>query len=120
MKNARPAYHETSANLTIGSVPPNKETKKTHKFIGIKNPRYERVLLALLVRSMRREDVDRVAGCSNGPDLIAQLRHLGLAIPCTRIDALDRDGRPCRPGVYHLTDSDRKKTYRWFQKRSGA
>lgn len=114
MKNARPANYETSADLTFGILP---SQKKSGKFFGTKNPRQLRVLVLLLKRSMRREDIDRVAGCSNGPDLIADLRRRGLDIPCTRIDAFDRDGRPCRPGVYHLTDSDRRSLYKWLKER---
>lgn len=116
MKNARPAIHETSADLTIGILSP---AAGFSKFFGTENPRHMRVILALLKRSMRREDVDRIAGCSNGPDLVSELRHRGLEIPCTRIDAFDRDGRPCRPGVYSLTSTDRRKVYGWFKQRGG-
>lgn len=88
-------------------------------FPGTINPRHIRVLLQLRIRSMRREDVDKVACCSNGPDLIAQLRRLALEIPCTRVPAFDRDGRPCFPGVYHLTLADRRKLNKWFKQGVG-
>lgn len=53
-----------------------------------------------------RETFDREAGASNGPDLIQQLRRkLGHdAIETQHFDALDRDGKPCRPGRYRLTE----------------
>ena len=53
-----------------------------------------------------REQLDRGAGASNSPDLIQQLRRkLGHdAIETEHFDALDRDGKPCRPGRYRLTD----------------
>lgn len=89
------------------------------KFHGTDNPRHLRVLAALLRRSMRREHVDSEAGAANGPDLIAEIRRRGLDIPCTRIDALDRDGRPCRPGVYHLTPRDHRLVHRWLREREG-
>ena len=81
------------------------------------NPRHLRVIHAALRRSLPREQVDREAGCSNGPDLIAELRSRGLEFPCVKIDAIDRDGRPCRPGVYNLTDEDRRIIYRWIRTR---
>ena len=82
-------------------------------------PRHLRVLHAALRRSLPREQVDREAGCSNGPELIAELRRRGLDFPCVRIDAIDRDGKPCRPGVYNLTTRDRHKVYRLFRKLRG-
>lgn len=71
-------------------------------------PREARLLRALLLGSTRREEVDRVAGASNGPDVVMCLkRATGIEVPCRRVPAIDRDGRPCRPGVYDLTDAGR-------------
>lgn len=86
-------------------------------FTGTDNPRHLRVIHALLTRSRRRKDVDSIAGCSNAPELIAELRRRGLDVPCQRIVFIDRDGYPCRPGVYSLTASDRRKIYGWLAKR---
>ena len=103
MKNARPQTTEASAldkrNFTTD------------------NPRHLRAIAALLRRPMPRESLDHAAGCSNGPELVAELRRRGLDAPCERIKFIDRDGTPCRPGVYHLTDSDRKKINRWLATR---
>ena len=55
------------------------------RFNGTDNPRYLRAIHALLVRPVPREQLDRVAGCSNGPALVAALRDLGLG----------KDGLPC-------------------------
>ena len=99
---------ETGAKLLRG----NSTTEG--KFSGTDNPRHLRVIFALLRRAMPREHVDREAGCSNGPDMIAELRRRGLEIPCTKIEAFDRDGLPCRPGVYHFTAADRRKVHRWL------
>lgn len=93
------------------------DSSTARKFTGTDNPRHLRVIAALLRRSMRREHVDAEAGCSNGPDLIAELRRRGLEIPCTRIEAFDRDGQACRPGVYSLTQADRRKVNRWLNTR---
>ena len=49
-----------------------------------------------------REALDRIAGASNGPNIIMELRRMGLAIECERLERLDRDGRTCRPGRYTL------------------
>jgi hypothetical protein len=67
---------------------------------------------------MPRETLDAVAGCSNGPELVAELRRRGLEIPCTRTKKKDRDLFDCWPGVYHLTQSDRRKIAAWKRKRA--
>lgn len=69
--------------------------------------RARRALLALAERPRSREELDRIAGAANGPDLILRLRMLGLALPCTRLSFTDRDGKPVRPGSYATTDRDR-------------
>ena len=65
---------------------------------------------------MPRESLDRVAGASNGPELVAELRRRGLEVPCERIRFIDRDGYLCRPGVYSFTAADRRKFYAWLAK----
>lgn len=83
-------------------------------FTGTDNPRQVRALIVLLRRPLAREDLDSIAGCSNGPALVAALREKGLSLPCERIHFIDRDGRPCRPGVYFLTARDRTLLLRWM------
>lgn len=95
-----------SANHTIG------------KFTGTDNPRHLRATHALLNRPVPREHGDRAVGCSNFPDVIAELRRRGLEIPCERVPDRDRDGQPISRGVYHLTASDRRKVLRWMKTRS--
>lgn len=85
-------------------------------FYGTDNPRYLRVLAALIWRLLMREEVDRVAGCSNGPQLVKEIRKAGLAVPCKRLNFRDRDGRRCRPGQYCLTDNDRKLIREWLER----
>lgn len=84
-------------------------------FTGTDNPRHQRVLALLMLRPAKREEVDATAGCSNTPELVAELRRRGLSVPCERIEALDRDGRPCRPGIYSLSTSDRRKLNAWLR-----
>ena len=90
---------------------------KAARFWGTDNPRHLRVIAALLVRPRRREDVDSIAGASNGPELIAELRRRGLDrekhLPCERVPFVDRDGKPCQPGVYHLTPAGKRLIRDW-------
>lgn len=85
----------------------------TRQFIGTDNPRQLRAIEALMRRPRRREDVDEIAGCSNSPELIAELRRRGLSVPCERIKFTDRDGQVCRPGVYSFTTKDRRLIWTW-------
>ena len=90
------------------------------KFIGTDNPRQLRALTVLLRRPVPREQLDSVAGASNSPELVAELRRRGLEVPCERIRFIDRDGFACRPGVYSLTIADRRKVHAWLAKRGSA
>ena len=98
----------------------NSTSKPASKFAGTDNPRHLRVLNAAQVSPRRREEIDRIAGASNGPELIAELRRRGLEFPCDRVPALDRDGYPIRPGVYRLTVADRRKIAAWLSSRGQA
>ena len=86
-------------------------------FTGTDNPRQLRALTVLLRRPVPREQLDSVAGASNSPELVAELRRRGLKVPCERIRFIDRDGFACRPGVYSLTAADRRMIYAWMAKR---
>jgi hypothetical protein len=110
MRNARHPEGLTSAREQGDSKP-------AASFLGTENPRHLRVIQAVTVRPVPREELDRVAGCSNGPALVADLRDLGLDMPCTRTKKLDRDLFPCWPGVYHLTERDRRKLNAWKRQR---
>lgn len=90
------------------------------KFEGITSPRQWRAVRELLRRNLSRLELDLVAGCSNGPALVAELRAKGLEIPCHRIDFIDRDGHLCKPGVYSLTKEDERKLLRWIANRLKA
>lgn len=89
------------------------------EFIGTDNPRHLRAIHALLMRPRPREEIDGIAGCANGPELIAELRRRGLGgahLPCERIRFVDRDGKVCRPGVYSLSSRGRRMIYAWLAK----
>jgi hypothetical protein len=98
----------------------NAEIFAQPRFVGTTNPRQLRAIAALLRRSMPREQLDREAGASNGPALVADLRALGLDVPCTRVPVIDRDGREVRRGVYHVSDRDRRLIARWLRRREAA
>ena len=90
------------------------------EFSGTENPRHLRVISALMVRGRKREEIDGIAGASNGPELIAELRRRGLDAPCRRVPAIDRDGFPIRFGVYDFTNGDRRKVRSWLRKRQSS
>ena len=82
-------------------------------FLGTFNPRHLRVIDALMERPLMREELDRIAGCSNGPDLVADLCARMLDIKCLRQTRIDQDGKTCRPGLYILTDTGRRQIEAW-------
>ncbi len=77
------------------------------------SPRQARVIDALRPGGwVSREQIDREAGASNGPDIIAKLRgKLGghEAIDMRTENEIDRDGRPCHPGSYRLSEIGRER-----------
>ena len=80
------------------------------------SPRQSRVLDALTTTSgwIAREALDRIAGASNSPDVVLRLRRkLGDdAIDMQQVDAIDRDGKRCKPGQYRLTEQGRQRLAR--------
>lgn len=90
------------------------------RFTGTDNPRHLRTIQALMTRPITREHLDQIAGCANGPELIAELRRRGLNVPCTRTKKKDRDLFDCWPGVYHFTQTDRRRVLAWLATRGGA
>jgi len=111
-------FQETDQNGQANS-------NKPARFLGTDNPRYLRILAALLARPQLREEIDTVAGASNGPDAILNIRDLftdGLGkvkhLTCTRINFIDRDGKICKPGVYSLGEQARKLIYSWMARRN--
>lgn len=114
-KGQLPIFAELTLADTEDSTP-----KTPARFTGTDNPRHLRVIHSSLVRPRKREEIDRIAGASNGPALVAELRRRGLEFPCDRVPAIDRDGYPIRYGIYHLTDTDRRKINLWLRLRDAA
>ncbi len=98
----------------------NTDSIRAARFTGTDNPRHLRTIQALMTRPITREHIDQIAGCSNGPELIAELRRRGLEVPCARTKKKDRDLFDCWPGVYHFTQADRRRVLAWLARRGGA
>ena len=95
-------------------------SKAPTEFLGTDNPLHLRVIQAATVPPTPREDLDKVAGCGNGPDLVAELRRRGLEMPRSRTKKLDRNLFDCWPAVYHLTQRDRRKLVAWRRERAAG
>lgn len=78
------------------------------KFTGTDNPRHLLAIHALWVSPQPRESIDSRAGCSNGPELIAELRRRGLEVPCDKTPCIDHDGVKVKRGIYYLTAKDKR------------
>lgn len=91
------------------------------RFLGTSNPRYLRIISALMTRARSREEIDRIAGASNGPDAIAEIRALGLpkkdCLVCERTTTFDRDGKEVKRGIYWLTPKGRRRLEQWLRAR---
>ena len=115
MKNARPIIDKASAPGTGAAI------VAPAIFVGTENLRYLRILAALLTRPRSREDIDRIAGASNGPAAIAELRALGLpkseCLPCERTPCFDRDGQEVQRGIYWLTPTGHRRVQAWMRRR---
>lgn len=73
-------------------------------------PRHRRLIIALIAGPLTRESADRVAGASNGPHYIKELKDkFGLNIHTERVEKIDRDGFVTWPGVYHLEPRSREQ-----------
>jgi hypothetical protein len=112
--NAHHQLHATNGSAPTpwrgGEAARENTSKVDSRLVGIKSPRQIRALRALLDGPMRRENLDRTCGVSNGPDLVDKLRQRGIRITCdTSTPVVDRDGRRAYPGVYTLHADDRAK-----------
>ena len=98
--------------------------KSAHYKSNLITARESRVLYALLNTNgwISRESIDRIAGASNGPQVIKNLRqkiagHDGIRM--VRFPALDRDGRPCYPGYYRLSPQGRERVIKYLGVKHG-
>jgi hypothetical protein len=106
---------KTHTSNTLGFTP------KITRFSGTENQRQFRVIAALMRRPVNRQEIDPIAGCANGPYLVASIRALGLTeanMPCDRINFVDRDGKPCRPGIYSHAEKCKRMVNAWMKSRA--
>lgn len=61
-----------------------------------------RTLKALVSGAKMRYDLDELAGTTNAPECVRQLRRLQWGIVTERVEMIDRDGCITRVGRYHL------------------
>lgn len=113
MKNARP--HTNAEPSALDSV----DSTVTPPKPGTLTPRQSRVIDALLKAEdwISRESVDRIAGASNGPQIVLELRHKVTGrdgIEMRKVTVTDRDGRPCKPGRYRLSEAGRERAARFI------
>ena len=89
--------------------PAKTHTKDTAKFTA----RQTRVLNALMPGDwIARESIDRIAGASNGPQVIAEIRRKVTGydgLDMVRDDVFDRDGKPSKPGRYRMNELGRTR-----------
>jgi len=76
-------------------------------------PRQQRLAEALAAgRWVSREDVDRIVGASNGPDVVLQLRRRVTGddgIEMRMVDGVDRDGQSIKFGQYRMTHEGKQR-----------
>jgi hypothetical protein len=125
MKKISPPKNETPSGQGKGLQSEHQNGRPNSngpaRFLGTDNPRHLRAIQALLTRPTTREQIDQIAGCANGPALISSIRDLfsdgrgkDKHLTCERIHFIDRDGKPCRPGVYALGAHARRMIYQWL------
>ncbi len=105
------------AELTLGVDTQDSTAQGKRTFTGTDNPRHLRVIQSLMTRPRKREEIDSIAGASNGPELIAELRRRGLRAECKRTPGVDRDGYLIKFGIYEFNDDDRRAVNSWLRKR---
>lgn len=94
----------------------NQNSTIAYSFKGTKSPRRIRALIALVYRDyVSRENLDRLAGCSNSPDLVFQMKNAGLPIQTREVKAKDRDGRNTHYADYYLTPVIKAKAKEWLE-----
>lgn len=99
---------------------PTRKQRKYGGFDGTSNPRHLRILAMLLRGPMTRETLDGIAGASNGPEEINQLRDLGVDILCFRLGSYDMDARWVFRGLYMLSPKSRPMVARALRSGKGG
>jgi hypothetical protein len=105
-------HHSLSPNETAGEDGQDLRrmvTKPSHDLTA----RQWRVLKALYRNRVQgdqgvsRERLDDIAGASNSPQIVSELRRKLLGkdgLLCRKVDVVDRDGKTCKAGRYFLSE----------------
>jgi hypothetical protein len=115
MKTPGPTKAEPSAQNSANSTADNSRNARL-------TPRQSRLLEALLHAEgwTPREEVDRITGASNGPQVVSEVRRKVTGfdeIEMQKADATDRDGKACKPGRYRLTPLGRTRAVQWLSEK---
>jgi hypothetical protein len=110
-------FRQYSLPFEPGSAPRGRNNASA--FVGTNNPRHLRAIEALVKGPCKREELDRIAGASNSPELVADLRRRGLRIPCKMVSGIDRDGASIKYGVYSFDDDDCRMVQAWASAAAG-
>ncbi|MBU2754456.1 hypothetical protein HFU84_12225 [Acidithiobacillus sp. CV18-2] len=106
-RTAAPEQRDLLADVTTLSKFRQTKQRELRDFEGTSSPRHIRILHALMQRHRSREEIDEIAGASNGPEDIRKLREQGLEIPCYRLGVFNWDNQWAFRGLYALTHRDR-------------
>lgn len=93
----------------------------TKPFVGTKNMAELRAIDAFMKaggRSVSRNDLDRICGTSNSPEIVRRLRGKGLRIECEIKGTVNRFGEPVKAGFYRLTQQDKVQLRLWARAKS--
>jgi len=115
MKNAQP--HTNARPGALNDADSTVSLAKTSTL----TPRQLRLIDALLKAEgwISRESVDCIAGASNGPQIVFELRQKVTGrdgIEMRKVTASDRDGRPCKPGRYRLSPAGRERAAQFLMR----
>lgn len=118
MKTPGPTKAEPSAPNSANSTAGSSKNARL-------SPRQSRLLEALIKAGdwISRENVDRISGASNGPQIVLEVRrkvtgHDGIEMQ--KADATDQDGKACKPGRYRLSTQGRQRAIEWLAGKEAA
>jgi hypothetical protein len=75
-----------------------------------------RIITMLAMRPHTRHELGELVGAANIPQHVLVLRRNGWLIECDRIRFQDRDGKPCRPGLYRFASEEERLRAEGFLK----
>lgn len=80
-------------------------TNQAKQTLRINSERQYRLILAILETARGTNDLIRIIGANNVPDVVMRLRRKGWIIHTKLVTVSDRDGRKVEAGTYKLDNS---------------